>query len=778
MGTVRLFSHARISIENGVPENTFFETSSREVAGTATVSPSAVNGNHFTANRMADQQLDTPSPDVINSAASDVQDLASQGLIGHSASSDPVLDQSISSLSVQQPTSDLREPVEPVSTQVATEIKDEKQQQDLQHDVELANGLANGDDLPIERILSSGPEPFSGNEDVMDTSVSESISTPIPNVTLPHHPAVPMPEGRLPEVPIDPAPTPVHPGTQPVQVDEVMQDVPKSPGKVARSRDDEDVEDEPVAKRSRTDDDGSAVPEFKVPEIPPPANNGANPDRPILRDAEQQRAPAEPLQPITKPQHKFLSKGLQNLKRLKDALPFNQPVDYVTLNIPTYPDVISKPMDLRTIEEKLKADQYASVGAYTADFNQIVENAVIFNGPEHPVTKSAYTIKAAFDKQLSNLPSPEIADPPAPDKKSKKAVVAPPAKAPPPRRESRSSLGGNARSPTAAASPQTFALGPQGVPLIRRDSTVGDGRPKREIHPPPPRDLPYANSKPKKKKYQWELKFCREAMTELMKPKYQGLGYPFYAPVDPVALNIPHYHKLIKKPMDLSTVESKLKQGEYENAKEFEADIRLMFANCYRFNPSTDLVHSLGKQFEGIFDEKWAERKQWIDDHAPASGPQSPGSSPEPEEEEEEEEEEDDEEENQLSILQKQIAAMSKQVEMIQKKKTTPPASTKKASKIGKPPKKEIKKSSSVAAIKSEKKVSSRPAKKEKIPYVTYEQKQDISNRINSLPETRMATALTIIRENMPNLKVKPQRPPVKACTNSFQGRSRGRNRA
>ena len=76
------------------------------------------------------------------------------------------------------------------------------------------------------------------------------------------------------------------------------------------------------------------------------------------------------------------------------------------------------------------------------------------------------------------------------DKKEKTITVSAP-KPPPARRESRSSLPGSARSPVSADSQQTFALGPTGVPLIRRDSmTVGDGRPKRKIHPPAPRDLP------------------------------------------------------------------------------------------------------------------------------------------------------------------------------------------------------------------------------------------------------------------------------------------------
>jgi hypothetical protein len=162
-------------------------------------------------------------------------------------------------------------------------------------------------------------------------------------------------------------------------------------------------------------------------------------------------------------------------------------------------------------------------------------------------------------------------------------------------------------------------------------------------------------------------------------------------------------------------------------------------------------VHQLGKQLEQLFDDQWAKKAQWVEDHTPTSGPQSPGTSPDSDEEEEDaEEEEEEEQENELSILQKQIAAMSKQVEAIQKskEKISPPAPGKKGAAKAKAAKKDGKK----APQKPEKKAQK--SKKAKVPYVTYEQKQEISDRINVLPEPRMATALSIIRDNMPNLKV------------------------
>lgn len=595
-------------------------------------------------------------------------------------------------------------------------------------------------------------EDFLGAENNVDATITPSS----PDVKdLPHHPPISVEADAEIEPPINPSSSTTAPApethedshSQAAFNDHVMQDAPPNSAKVARERDEDDMDDEPATKRTKTDDKGNSVPEFKVPDLPEIATN--------IEGAQAEASNAQDLQPITKPQQKYLLKVLQNIRRLNDSTPFLKPVDIVALNIPNYPNLVTKPMDLRTMEEKLKHDQYSSVNAYVNDFNQIEENSRLFNGPDHVVTKNAQNIKTSFDKQMLNLPGPEVAESVS-DNKKKKASSVLPTKAPVSRRESRSSLPGSARSPVTAASPSTtFALGPQGVPLIRRDSTVTDGRPKREIHPPPPRDLPYANPKPKKRKYQWELKFCQNILNELKKPKYHAIAFPFLLPVDPVALNIPHYHKLIKHPMDLSTIGTKLEHGQYENAKEFDSDIRLMFQNCYKFNPAADPVHGMGKSFEAVYDDKWSEKASWIEANTPGSGPQTPGSSPDPDDDDEEEEEEDEEEEEQenvLTKLQQQIAAMSKQVELITKKKKTPPATSKK-NKTVKATKEKGKKGASTGPPRAEKKTL-KSAKKEKTPYVTYEQKQDISNRINSLPENRMATALKIIRENMPNLKV------------------------
>ena len=54
----------------------------------------------------------------------------------------------------------------------------------------------------------------------------------------------------------------------------------------------------------------------------------------------------------------------------------------------------------------------------------------------------------------------------------------------------------------------------------------------------------------------------------------------FNTPVDPVLLKLPDYHNIIKKPMDLGTVKSKLQALKYLDMHAFAEDVRLVFANA------------------------------------------------------------------------------------------------------------------------------------------------------------------------------------------------------
>lgn len=106
---------------------------------------------------------------------------------------------------------------------------------------------------------------------------------------------------------------------------------------------------------------------------------------------------------------------------------------------------------------------------------------------------------------------------------------------------------------------------------------------------------------------EWELpynqttwyKTCMKLLEQILRDKWAG---PFKAAVDPVALKIPDYYTVIKHPMDLGTVKSRLKNQEYHSPGDFASDVRLVFRNAYVYNkPIHDvwkMAEKLSKTFE------------------------------------------------------------------------------------------------------------------------------------------------------------------------------------
>lgn len=82
-------------------------------------------------------------------------------------------------------------------------------------------------------------------------------------------------------------------------------------------------------------------------------------------------------------------------------------------------------------------------------------------------------------------------------------------------------------------------------------------------------------------------------------------AWPFNQPVDPVQLNIPDYFNIIKNPMDLGTVERKVLNNEYMDVYQFLDDVRLIWSNCYTYNPLDSDVCRMAKDVEKFFNEKY-----------------------------------------------------------------------------------------------------------------------------------------------------------------------------
>ncbi|XP_062560513.1 homeotic protein female sterile-like isoform X2 [Armigeres subalbatus] len=116
-----------------------------------------------------------------------------------------------------------------------------------------------------------------------------------------------------------------------------------------------------------------------------------------------------------------------------------------------------------------------------------------------------------------------------------------------------------------------------------------------------------AQNPPKnKEKLSDALKSCNEILKELFSKKHSGYAWPFYKPVDAELLGLHDYHDIIKKPMDLGTVKRKMDNREYKSANEFAADVRLIFTNCYKYNPPDHDVVAMGRKLQDVFEMRLA----------------------------------------------------------------------------------------------------------------------------------------------------------------------------
>lgn len=85
---------------------------------------------------------------------------------------------------------------------------------------------------------------------------------------------------------------------------------------------------------------------------------------------------------------------------------------------------------------------------------------------------------------------------------------------------------------------------------------------------------------------------------------------------------VPDYYEIVKNPINLGEIRGRLKRGEYASPVDFYDQMRLLFDNCFLYNPAGTPVHRLGLHAEAVFDREWA-RTPWAN-LVPARPPPSP----------------------------------------------------------------------------------------------------------------------------------------------------------
>ncbi|XP_078428302.1 transcription factor GTE4-like [Wolffia australiana] len=134
---------------------------------------------------------------------------------------------------------------------------------------------------------------------------------------------------------------------------------------------------------------------------------------------------------------------------------------------------------------------------------------------------------------------------------------------------------------------------PPAEPLKRSKSSLG----KRPNFPKEDGIL-----SPTLKKYAQAFKSCASVLSKLMKHKF---GWVFNAPVDVKGLGLHDYYTIIERPMDLGTIKTRLEKGWYKSPGDFAEDVRLTFSNAMTYNPKGQDVHLMAEELSKVFEERW-----------------------------------------------------------------------------------------------------------------------------------------------------------------------------
>jgi histone acetyltransferase len=74
------------------------------------------------------------------------------------------------------------------------------------------------------------------------------------------------------------------------------------------------------------------------------------------------------------------------------------PVD--TNDVPDYTTIVSVPMDLKTMQERLESGHYTTLPAFMEDFELIITNCRTYNAPDTTYVKNANILEAFCKERL------------------------------------------------------------------------------------------------------------------------------------------------------------------------------------------------------------------------------------------------------------------------------------------------------------------------------------------------------------------------------------------
>ncbi|XP_066519060.1 bromodomain testis-specific protein isoform X2 [Hoplias malabaricus] len=511
---------------------------------------------------------------------------------------------------------------------------------------------------------------------------------------------------------------------------------------------------------------------------------------------------------------------VRTLLRHHLSWPFRHPVDAVQLNLPDYYTIIKTPMDLNTIKKRLENNYYWKAMECIEDFNTMFTNCYVYNRAGDDIVLMAQALEKMFLEKVAVMPQDEYevtaVTNKAPLKGRKKtttgleklrpqspvsevvfqqtvtvipsealdSIPSTPLSA---HLEAKLKKGVKRKADTTTPSASTFTSSelPPCVSeskVLKLFSRRGSGRPIK----PPRKDLPDSPQQHqvgRKTKLSEGLKYCNVILKEMFAKKHSLYAWPFYVPVDAKGLGLHDYHDIIHEPMDLSTIKKKMDNREYTDPSEFAADVRLMFSNCYKYNPPTHEVVAMARKLQDVFESRFGK----IPDEPRPTGQGQPSvlkrgkkekaggmsssdsSDTESSLSDSSSDSEEDEEERaqRLANLEEQLKAMREQLQLLTQTPLLKPKKKEKAKKDKKKKKDKRKGDETRSAVPSKlrKKACSRKSSvhnkerdyesEEEGPALpmSYEEKRRLSLDINKLPGDKLGKVVNIIKAREPALR-------------------------
>ncbi|KAG0147815.1 hypothetical protein CROQUDRAFT_655590 [Cronartium quercuum f. sp. fusiforme G11] len=159
-----------------------------------------------------------------------------------------------------------------------------------------------------------------------------------------------------------------------------------------------------IVLKDRTQLSSSGEPDSIVPAEAPTAASITSPIKLVPSLVKKPKPAPKPKKfqasGMTIPDHKLCQSLLKKLASNPLGAPFRRPVDPIRQGAPDYFNIISNPMDFKTMSDKLEMGQYPDREAFRDDFNLVIQNCKTYNLADSPlVTRHAEPMKVMFDKQ-------------------------------------------------------------------------------------------------------------------------------------------------------------------------------------------------------------------------------------------------------------------------------------------------------------------------------------------------------------------------------------------